>query len=173
MKYYAGIGSRETPRYVNDIFENNISRSLVKQGYTLRSGAAPGADSAFERGCDSLKGNKEIWLPWRGFENNESNLIVHKMEAFELAEIYHDRWDTLTQGARKLMARNVHQVLGEDLNTPVKFVVCYTKGGSGSGGTGQALRLSKARNIPIFDAGYYNNKEDILSNFNMFMKDMN
>lgn len=173
MKYYAGIGSRETPQYVLNIFEYNISTSLCKRGYTLRSGAAPGADSAFERGCDSLKGNKEIWLPWRGFENNDSNLIVHKQEAFELAEVYHDRWKSLSQGAQKLHARNMHQVLGADLTTPVKFVVCYTKGGKRSGGTGQALRLAQDRNIPIFDAGLYNCKEDILGNFNLFMKDMN
>jgi hypothetical protein len=90
LKWYAGIGSRETPDFVNNIFEYNISTSLCRQGYILRSGSAPGADSAFERGCDSLKGRKEIWLPWRGFEGNQSNLIVHKEEAFILAEHYHD-----------------------------------------------------------------------------------
>lgn len=172
MKHYAGIGSRETPRHVLDIFEFNIAPSLCMQGYTLRSGAAPGADSAFERGCDSLRGSKEIWLPWYGFEDNTSKLVVSKKEAFELAELYHDRWNLLSQGARKLHARNMHQVLGEDLNTPVKFVVCFTPGGKRSGGTGQALRLASDKGIPVFDAGLYVSKKDILNNFNLFMKDI-
>lgn len=172
MKHYAGIGSRKTPQYVLDIFEFNIAPILAKQRYTLRSGAAEGADSAFERGCDFMEGDKEIWLPWRGFEGNTSNLIVNKDRAFELAKKYHGRWDYLSQGAQKLQARNMHQVLGEDLNTPVRFVVCYTDKGKVIGGTGSALRLSCDKNIPVFNAGLYDSKESILYNFNIFMKNI-
>lgn len=173
MKHYAGIGSRETPLLVLDLFEQNIATSLAKQRYTLRSGAAFGADTAFERGCDSVKGSKEIWLPWRGFSDSYSNLIVHKQEAFDLAEVYHEGWKRLKQGAKKLHARNMHQILGEDLNTPVEFVVCYTAGGKRSGGKGSALRLAEDRNIPIFDAGLYFGREEIIRNFNLFMKELN
>lgn len=59
----------------------------------------------------------------------------------------------LKDGAKKLQARNSHQVLGLDLNTPSDFIICWTKGGKGIGGTGQALRIAKAYNIPIFDCG--------------------
>jgi hypothetical protein len=45
MKYYAGIGSRETPtQMLKDM--TTFATLLRLGGYTLRSGAAPGADAA-------------------------------------------------------------------------------------------------------------------------------
>ena len=49
------------------------------------------------------------------------------------------------------MARNCHQVLGQDLKTPVDFIVCWTKDGGESGGTGQALRIARDLNIPVYN----------------------
>ena len=51
------------------------------------------------------------------------------------------------------MARNSYQVLGRNLDDPVEFVICWTPGGSGSGGTGQAIRIAKDYQIPVFDLG--------------------
>jgi hypothetical protein len=51
------------------------------------------------------------------------------------------------------MARNAMQVLGPDLDTPSKVVVCWTKNGKTSGGTGQALRISLYHGVPIFNLG--------------------
>ena len=49
-KYYTGIGSRETPDSILSLF-NDIVFQLAGLGYTLRSGGADGADTAFEEGC--------------------------------------------------------------------------------------------------------------------------
>ena len=43
MVYYAGIGSRETPTEILNIFEN-IGFYLAKNNFILRSGHAGGAD---------------------------------------------------------------------------------------------------------------------------------
>ena len=51
IMYYAGIGSRETPGLMLGAFAR-IGEFLAKKGYTLRSGGADGADTAFEVGCD-------------------------------------------------------------------------------------------------------------------------
>jgi hypothetical protein len=67
----------------------------------------------------------------------------------------------------------MHQILGEDLKTPCNLVVCYTAGGKGGGGTGQALRAAKDHNVPILDLGNYMNKKDMIDNFNLFMKNLN
>lgn len=72
MICYAGIGSRETPKSILEFFEY-LGELLAKKGFTLRSGAAKGADSAFEKGCDRVSGLKEIFLPWRGFEGSKSD----------------------------------------------------------------------------------------------------
>ena len=61
MKYYAGIGSRETPKEIcNKMTE--IASLLEKQDFVLRSGGAQGADHAFEIGIsDQLM--MDIYLP--------------------------------------------------------------------------------------------------------------
>ena len=169
MNYYAGIGSRETPLNILNLFEK-ISCYLGNDNFTLRSGHATGADQAFERGCDKANGKKEIYIPWKNFEGSNSNLILNNPEAFKIGEKYHPYWHNLKDGARKLQARNSHQVLGKDLNTLSKFIVCWTKNGKGQGGAGQAIRIAKAYNIPIFDAGGYKDIDDFRVELFEFVK---
>lgn len=166
--YYAGIGARKTPKEIQDLFAN-VGKYLANERFVLRSGGAKGADQAFEKGCDLAKGKKEIYLPWRGFEGSNSPLIVKDKKAFEIAEKFHPYWHNLSEGAKKLQARNSHQILGLDLNTPSKFVICWTEGGKGLGGTGQALRVAKHYKIPIFDAGKYGNVDNIRNRLWVFL----
>ena len=164
MRYYAGIGSRETPEFVCSVM-SDIARFLAYNGYILRSGHAKGADQAFESGCDRAKGNKEIYLPWKGFEGSDSPYFNQSQLAFDMAKKYHPRWDGLSQGARHMHARNCYQVFGIDLDRPVDFVVCWTDGGKGSGGTGQVLRIAKSGCIPILDLGVYEHKYAMIEAF--------
>ncbi len=144
MKYYAGIGSRETPSSLQPLIDKIVDRLSE---YTLRSGGAPGADSMFEKNAI----NKEIFLPWKDFNNNESLLFKITPDAYIMAKKYHPRYDTLSDGAKNMMARNCYQVLGFDLNTPVDFIICWTKDGKNIGGTSQALRIAQNLDIPIFN----------------------
>ena len=169
--YYAGIGSRETPDWVIDIMEK-MGTWLAKKGDTLRSGGADGADSAFERGCDKVNGAKEIFLPWKGFNGNNSPFYKYEKsdEAIQLAKYYHPYWENLSQGGRALQTRNTFQVLGIDLNTPSDFVVCWTKDGKEKGGTAQAMRIAKDKGIPIFNLGNYTYEQryEMVDDFNQF-----
>lgn len=159
MKYYAGIGARDTPQEVRQ-FMYNVAKYLATKDITLRSGAADGADNAFELGCISSNGYKQIFLPWKGFNNNLSTYIDPSDEAFDIAKQFHPAWNRLSQGAKKLQARNSHQILGPDLNTPSDFVICYTKDGKLVGGTSQAIKVANHYNIPVFNIGSYNDIEE-------------
>jgi hypothetical protein len=120
----------------------------------LRSGAAEGADTAFEEGCDEAQGKKEIFTPWAGYNGRPKSEFGEPPElAYEVAERIHPAWHHLKRGGRTLMARNCQQVMGQNLGSNVLFVLCWTKGGKGGGGTGQAIRLAKALGIPVFDIG--------------------
>ena len=167
--YYAGIGSRETPKEILELFER-IAVYLAQNGYVLRSGGADGADKAFEVGCDKGKGQKEIYLPWPKFNHSSSHLVVSDTLAFDLAKKYHPAYDKLSDAAKKLQARNTHQILGWDLKSPSYLVICWTPHGKAIGGTAQALRIAKDYNIPIFNAGAYTNiiqfKKDLLHYLN-------
>lgn len=166
---YAGIGSRETPEHIL-VAMKAIGFSLAQRGWTLRSGGASGADQAFEKGCASGPGNKEIYLPWKGFEGNDSPLYTITKEAMEMGKQYHPAWDNCSVGAKKMHSRNCHQVMGQDLKTPVSFVVCWTVNASGKGGTGQALRIAKGNNIPILDLGNCKTTEEAIRLFFEFLK---
>lgn len=154
---YAGIGSRRTPIGILSLMEIMATR-LAEQGHILRSGGAPGADQAFEKGCDIADGRKEIFIPWNGFQNRNARTEVGVLagvdpRALELAAEIHPNWSACSDAARKLHARNCYQILGVNLDTPVSDVVCWTPGGKGGGGTGQALRLARKLEIPIWDLG--------------------
>lgn len=169
---YTGIGSRETPIEVLEVFKN-IGKYLGEIGYILRSGGADGADNYFEIGCDISNGKKEIYLPWKNFNNNNSDLYFISDEALKMAERYHPYWNNLSDGARKLQARNCYQVLGYNLDTPTDFIICYTKDGKLKGGTSQALRIAKDYDIKVFNAGNYNDLNDFRMNLWNYIKEIN
>ena len=156
MGYYAGIGSRETPIEIKDKIKIIVDY-LNKKDYVLRSGGADGADSFFEEYAKE----KEIFLPWKNFRGNKSTLYNPTVEAFNLAEKYHPNWSKVSYWGKKLMARNSHQVLGEDLKTPVEFVICWTKDGKATGGTGQAIRIAEDLKIPVYNLFYEDNLDKI------------
>lgn len=163
-KYYAGIGSRETPLEIGEIM-TMLSSILEKENYILRSGGANGADTFFEQGIKN--DNKEIYLPWKNFNNNSSTLFNISEDAINIAKRYHPVFDTLSSGAKKLMARNVYQVLGYDLKTPSEFILCWTKNGKLKGGTSQAIRIANDYGINVINLGnpihlfYITNKYNI------------
>lgn len=148
-KYYTGIGSRETPENILN-YMTYLASELEKRKYILRSGGADGADSAFEDGVQEFY-MAEIYLPWRNFNNNNSPLYNISDEAMSMAKKYHPRWNHLSQGAKKLHSRNCYQVLGYYLTIPSNFIICWTKDGKVSGGTGQALRIAIDNDIPIYN----------------------
>ena len=99
MKKYTGFGSRETPQETLELMEQ-IGEALARAGWFLRSGAADGADSAFERGCDKVGGDKEIFLPWPGFSGHASQLNNVDSAALDMAAGVHPAWSHLSTGGR-------------------------------------------------------------------------
>lgn len=146
--YYAGVGSRETPQDIlNTMYK--IGKYLASKGYTLRSGGAIGADTAFENGCDSVRGEKEIF-----YANNKKGTLLTQdvlIKAEQIASSVHPAWDRCNEYVRKLHTRNVTQVMGTDLLHPVDFLVCCTKNGKKIGGTSTAISVAEMNDIPIFN----------------------
>ncbi|AGR47938.1 DNA recombination-mediator protein A [Sinorhizobium phage phiM7] len=170
-RFYAGIGSRETPQVIlNDM--TDICRQLYAT-HTCRSGGAGGADSACETGAGD---HKQIFLPYDGFNGRHVDDVYFfkltgeiEKQARKMAEYYHPAWSRCSFAARRFHTRNVPQVLGPDLKTPVEFVLCYTERGLMKGGTAQALRIAKDHDIPIFNLGKYT-KNDVLYLLQAYVK---
>lgn len=157
MKAYAGVGSRSTPRDTLLVMTRTASE-LARDGWTLRTGGADGADEAFRLGAIG----RELYLPWPGFgahlgipSDGPGVFTRATPRANEIAQRFHPSWRTLSRGARMLHARNVHQVLGADCQSPSALVLCWTPDGaettttSKTGGTGQAIRIAVAHGVPV------------------------
>lgn len=175
---YTGVGSRDTPDYVLTVM-CELGRYLAEAGLTLRSGHAKkkdgtgwSADTAFEKGVDTVKGRKEIYLPWSRFNDSTDGIVFKATDkAIEMAEHYHPAWHRCKQGASKMHTRNIPQVLGINLDYPSLFLICWTVGGRGSGGTGQAIRIARDFNVPILDYGSY--RDEVLGQVtNDFFRDI-
>lgn len=154
---YAGIGSRETPDNILMMMQF-ISSFLCEKGYLLRSGGAKGADNAFESGAlvkTIFYTNK--YRHWGVREPDATSMLSHYDEdvwdkAYEIAKkFYHSNLAYRPRYVQELMTRNVFQVLGPRLDSHSEFVICWTKDGKASGGTGQALRIAKDYEIPIYN----------------------
>jgi len=163
MKYYTGIGSRKAPIEILE-FMNKIAKWLYNRDYILRSGGAEGSDSAFESGAFE---KKQIFLPWPGFNESLVEFIEIPQKAYEIASQVHPVWETLKPYVRDLHARNAMQVLGQNLDDPSDFLICWTKNGSTIGGTATAIRIAQENDVPIINLWHEKDRNRILRNMNI------
>jgi len=158
---YAGIGARQTPPEILRKMRA-IGRQMARAGHQLATGAAKGADQAFAKGAATVSDARiTLYLPWQGYEREwiqsillprvTPNVVTH-IDAAALASVskYHPAPDRLSAGVVKLHARNYNIIRHAEL------VICYTPGGNGGGGTGQAIRIARDRGIPVHDLGIPN-----------------
>lgn len=146
---YAGIGSRETPEEILSEFTSFADWLSQRSDFICATGGALGADTAFINGAEKVHN----WLPFTGYNGYRSLMPDVNIESLAMAKKYHPNWKACGGGAMMMHARNCNIVLGKDLNKPVKFILCWTKNGEVTGGTGQALRIAEDFNIPVINLG--------------------
>lgn len=157
MISYAGIGSRSITQEERE----TIKRVAYKLSFkaTVYSGNADGADIAFQEGSE---GNCVVFLPWRNFnrakydltKSRECYVVGQESEGLKAIEEFHPAPHNLSFGARSCLCRNYYQICGYRDVGQVRFVVCCANvdsNGEVSGGTGHAVRIAKANNIPVFN----------------------
>ena len=125
-KYFAGIGSRETPPEIQTLMAQ-ITEELCSQGYILRSGGAKGADTAFQTGApedqmeiylDEMHPKKQCtdgWYNVRYLDNLD--------EAIELAEEHHPAWNRLGKKAKALIGITLCYNVGQIITA--KSIECW------------------------------------------------
>ena len=153
-KPYSGIGSRSTPPEVLEQM-TAIATQLESLGFSLRTGGALGADTAFLNGIQTNPEAVELYLPWQGYNDYESPHHHVPIESIHLASMHHPNWSVCKDSVRKLHGRNCNIILGPDVRQPTEslFVICYTEGAKAKGGTGLAISVADSALIPIFDFG--------------------
>lgn len=157
------IGSRETPEDIAALLVL-FAEKACKEGWIGRSGGAQGADSCLEsgvhnvlqsRGTGFLEDHLEVYLPWNNFKYYTLYSMRNRSQAEKIASETHPAWERCKEGAKKLHTRNVYQVLGQDLATPSRFVICWAKpvGDKGhvQGGTATAVKLALDNGIEVIN----------------------
>lgn len=164
MLYYAGVGSRETPKEFLYQMEL-VAKQLCNKGFILRSGGAIGADTAFATGAGD---RAVIYRPSTDKRQNPpknhkkvNDLLEEKCR--DIVSKTHKKWKKLDEYSQALHARNVCQVIGHDYEKSFAdkslFVLCWTpiKDGVPKGGTATAIKVAEKYCIPVINM--YNNPE--------------
>lgn len=116
-------------------------------------------DIAGLRGTGTPEGAQTTFPP---MTDEQRRLVDIRLRAQAIAAQAHPTWDRCSPGAKALHTRNVHQVLGMDLDSPVRFVVAWTVDGGPTGGTGQAIRIADELGIPVLNLHDRAVREEVL-----------
>jgi hypothetical protein len=165
--HYTLVGSRSITLDGVSIL-TRIAAEMAKHRWIGRSGGADGADRCLELGSKMVgdRSPNEIYLPWKGFNKDKmiappSHCIVapdlpNYQEAVQIASETHPNWNACSRGAKALHTRNVYQVLGKDLVSPSKLLVCWAPPVSSKGdrivvkgGTNTAVQLAQDYGVKV------------------------
>jgi len=151
---YAGIGSRQTPpevlAQITEVAKELSNRFTLNTGISF-NGKEEGADAAFSKGTE----NKNLFSPEKQGSRQKEQAIAKEI---------HPNPNALSSGGLKLMARNTNQIFGDNLNTPVDFVLFYAKETNGirpEGGTGQAVEMARLKGIPTINMANPNWRQEL------------
>ena len=163
-KFYAGVGSRETPPEILDLM-TEAARWLRREGWILRSGHAPGADWAFEQGAEK---DSVIYLPWPSFgqvkyQDDPGRPVLGEAICLPRSALF-VRYEILVKdrihsrarsdSVKMLHGRNHAQIFGHLETEPASaFVLCWCEevGGKPQGGTATAVKLARKHGIPVYN----------------------
>ena len=162
---YACVTDGKTP---DDILEKigTIAMRLSELGYTARLNGNKPATNYVSR--NSIE--REIYLPWNKFEAEqggeklESKFCKVTDAAIDLMEEHYTPrngkdWATISLGVKKIISRDAHMILGNDLRSPVKFLITWTMDGAEKKQDltpkawfcGPVISLAVASRIPVFN----------------------
>lgn len=182
---YTGVGAEIAPNSILELIRE-ISALLAASGRTLRSGASKGCSYSFESGVtDAFRSNicsgrpltarpgsllsplKEIYLPYRGFENHADDAVFDydaglksRIIGFIKNSILGQEFDKIQNPylIKDYVAR-VYQLLGENLRRPSKFLLCWSPDGArmrsevdpSAGQISISICLAEILKIPVFN----------------------
>ena len=172
MAKIACIGSRSLNQEQMQICDK-LGQFIVRSGHELHTGGAVGADQSFAMGGNLVDPTKvHIHLPWKTYEQESicPGNIIHvvddlpmgeKLDFIRQARAAHPAWERLSQGAQKLMIRNVMIIVPPPDFVPVDLTISWASNRQGGGGTGMGIRCSINNKVQVVDLNRYAKREDL------------
>ena len=169
------VGSRDLEkesgheRYIKLCY--NVAYSFARLGITFTSGlAALGMDAIAQKAYSAAVNDGiatleqfEVYVANQNEINksrlpNKNRSIVMNQELLEdieqITASIHPAWHNCNEWARGMHMRNVHQILGYNLDYPVDAVVTWVKEdayGNPVGGSATTIQLAHRYGIPVFN----------------------
>lgn len=155
-KPYAATGNKDCPPEILRKFEE-LAKMLETQGYTARIGGLEGIEETVEK----TQVKQELILPFKEFNQKQSKFTWASERAFAIAKMFHPTFDSIKKGAQYFLAKNARLILGDKMNSPALFLICWTEDGAESarektsrtGFSGHPIAIASAIGIPIFNLG--------------------
>lgn len=153
-KPYTIVANNEMPSEIAAKFEE-IAKRLEQREYTVRVGGMEGIDDRIEKAIKKI----EVHLPWREFNGKQSKFTYNSERAFAVAKMFHPTFDSMKKGIQAFLAKNARLILGDKVNSPALFLLCWTEDGAESirertaktGFSGHPIAIASALGIPIFN----------------------
>lgn len=163
------IGSREISERTGMLIEI-LGEFVVQNGWNINSGNAIGVDRRAAIGGNRIDSSAvTIYQPWPSYNADQlvwgNNVVLkHDPGWKDVARRNHVKYDSLTQGAQKMMDRNSGIILNSDV---VLAVLNHQK--IGFGGTGHGWRISKELDLPRIDLAQIENDKPSLEQVKEFL----
>jgi hypothetical protein len=109
----------------------------------------------------NLADKKELYLPWRDFNNLQSKFTWTDDKALEICSIFSPTFKDIKDSVKKIIATSVRVILGNTLKSRVTFFITYSEDGCESvknksfktGNVGLPIALASTIKIPVFNLG--------------------
>ena len=140
-----------------------VATYLMQKGFIFRHSG----DSNNKVQNAILAANENIvvhsYLPWKKFNTNIENPYFFKVDknGCSVAAAYRNNFNDLKRPYKTILARNIHLMLGKELDRPATLLLTYTKDGLETTGRDMDfnlvgnvvffLKIAKESNIPVFN----------------------
>lgn len=139
-----------------------IAKALNGKGYKYRH--TGGSNDEIDNTILAIENiNTESYLPWKTFNKEITKPVIKKPtgKSYRIAANSHKAFKKLTNGVRAILARNIHAMLGKELNKPATFIIAYSEDGAEAitrgidfkvtGNVAFFLKVAEDSNIPVFN----------------------
>ena len=155
-KPVAMTGNQDTPPQIMEKMVE-IAKTLEANGYTVRVGGLDGIEDTIEKALTK----PEVHLPFKDFNQKQSKFTYVSDRAMAVAKLFFPNWDAMKKGVQYFLAKNARILMGQRVDSPALFLVCWTDDGVESikdrtnrtGFTGHPIAIASALGIPIFNLG--------------------
>lgn len=168
---YAIASNKGIPSNVIEEFKS-IVPELDKSGFIMRVSAL---DETIDNHVRDMTENKELYLPWRGFNNIEQGNTYTSPETKAIAKLFQPGYDGLSNAIQMIVAKNVRLALGNDNKSPANFILVWSEDGaetlatktSATGNVGHLIAVASAAHIPVYNLGKPGCLERLKRNLNI------